>query len=196
MRRTATRVALVLPLVAALLAGCDDPSSSAAPTAAESELTFVRMSDDAPPLDATEVSFWARRDADREVQIRYTLGGYAGKCLTFRVPAGALLSEDSVLITIRVPDALRFDYEFSPAGLRFSDSHPAELAIRYQWADPDFNSDGVVDERDSEIAGRFGFWKQEQPGQPWTQLQTTRSEATLEAVTHLTGFTRFALASE
>jgi hypothetical protein len=189
--------AILAPLLAlALAGGCDDPSSSVEITVSEDQLTFVRMADDAPPLDATEVSFWAKRDQPTERQIRYTVGGYQAKCLTFRVPAGALIDQDSVLITIRVPDASRFDYEFSPSGLHFDPDHPAEIEVRYQWADPDFNGDGILDQRDEAIAGDFGFWRQEQPGEPWTKLETTRSETTLEAVARVTGFTRYALASE
>jgi hypothetical protein len=185
-----------LALLLAVTGGCDDPSSTSGPTVEEDQLTFVRMAPDAPPLDATEVSFWAKRDQETSREIRYTVGGYQAKCLTFRVPAGALVDRDSVLITIRVPDERRFDYEFSPSGLRFDPDHPAVIEVRYQWADPDFNGDGVVDQRDEAIAGRFGFWRQEQPGEPWTRLETTRSETTLEAVAKVTGFTRYTLASE
>lgn len=183
-------------MLALLMTACRDPSADEGPALEEARLTFVRMAPDAPPLSATEVSFWAKREESREVQIRYALGGYVSKCLRFRVPAGALLDRDSVKITIRVPDARRFDYEFSPAGLRFDPRHPAELEVRYRWADPDLNGDGVVDQRDSALAARFGFWRQERSGERWMRLETQRSEASLEATARIVGFTRYALASE
>jgi hypothetical protein len=195
MRRS--RTALLAPLLLWLLAGgCDDPASSGTATRQESELTFVRMAPDAPALNATEVSFWAKRGQDTEGTILYTLSGYDAVCLRFAVPAGALTGPDSVLITVRVPDPSRFDYEFSPGGLRFDPDHPAEIEIHYRWADPDFNQDGVVDEKDTAIAGRFGYWRQERPGEPWTKMETTRSETTLVATAKVAGFTRYALASE
>jgi hypothetical protein len=195
MRRSRSTI-LSLALLLSLAGGCDDPSGADAPSLAEDQLTFVRMAPDAPPLNDTVVTFWAKRGEAREGTILYTLSGYDAICLRFVVPAGALTDDDSVKITIRVPDPSRFDYEFSPSGLRFDPHHPAEIEIHYRWADPDFNHDGVVDQKDAAIAGRFGLWRQERPGEPFTRLATRRSETMLEATAQVTGFTRYALASE
>ena len=189
------------------LPGCSefvDPDIRAAP---ESELTFVRLSSDSPAIDTTTVTFWAVRGKDREVQIRYFYAesGDFAKCLRLLVPAQALHLRpdgtpfavgDSVRITVRMPDPTRLTFEFDPAGLRFDPLHPATIEVVYRYADRDFNGDGVVDRRDDALAANFGFWKQERPGEVWTSVSTQRFENIMEARATVTGFTKYALASE
>lgn len=198
------RLGTLALLVATAVVGCDGPLSleSGVP---ESELTFVRVADDAPPLAATEASVWVKRGEDRELRINYlAYNGDTLKCLRFRVPAEAPLrhpdgrdfaSGDSVLVTVRVIDESRFAFEFSPAGLVFDPAHPAELEVRYTWADPDFNGDGREDVLDERIADRFGFWRNEAAGEPWFRVTTRRFEDVMEARADIVGFTAFALAS-
>lgn len=178
-------------------AGCSDPVGPPGNSVEESDLIFVRTVENAPELDATVVSFWAVPDESRSVAIRYSgAGPYpAGDCLTFTVPAGAITGQDSVLITIEVVDTDRFDFEFAPAGLRFAEGHPARLEVNYLWADRDFDGDGDVDADDDEIADSFGFWRQEQTGAPWFEVATVKGAEDPRAVAVITGFTRYALAS-
>lgn len=171
---------------------------------AESDLLFIRAAPDTPPFEATTVSFWIKRGETREAQIRYTAYDGEGKCLLFRVPAEAPLRHadgrafavgDSALVTIRLTDTSLFRFEFDPEGLEFDPAHPAELEIRYRWADPDYNGDGVVDGADAEIDARFAIWHQDTPGAGWEQIRTTRLTDLLEARAAVTGFSQYALAS-
>lgn len=170
----------------------------------ESELVFIRAAPDAPPLESTTVSFWIRRGETREARIRYTAYNGDGKCLLFRVPAEAPLRHpdgrafavgDSALVTIRVTDTTLFRFEFDPEGLEFDPAHPAELEIRYRWADPDHDGDGVIDADDARIAANFAIWHQDVPGEGWEKIRTTRLNDLLEAHAEVTGFSQYALAS-
>lgn len=182
-------------LVALLaIAGCDD-ATDPVEAVDESSLTFLQVAEDAPPVTDTVVTFWASRTEDREVQIRYISEGYVGKCMRFRVPAGSLKGQDSVKITIRLVDRKHFNFQFEPAGLQFDPANPAQLEVRYKWADPDLNADGVFNEVDEALARSFGFWRQERVGDPWIRVKTQRSETDLEAITPVTEFTRYALAT-
>jgi hypothetical protein len=187
-------------LLATLAYGCDR-----APTGVPGDrLAFIRVADGAPALEAQEVSFWAVKGENREVEIRYQPlpGETEGeRCLRFRVRDDALLRDadgrrflegDSVLITIRVVDYRHFHFEFQPAGLRFDPEEPAELRVAYQFADPDFNGDGVVDGRDEDFD--FGFWRQERTGLPWRRIGSVRVHDLEEVRADLDGFTRYALA--
>jgi hypothetical protein len=191
-----------------LVAGCDgSPLAVNGPLlAVEPDLHFVRVAEDAPPLLDTVVTFWAVRGQERSVEIRYLQnGGYeGGLCLQFTVPAAGLWREpggsvvgmgDSVEITVRVLDTERFYFEFEPAGLKFDPAHPAKLRVNYRWADRDFDGDGMVDAAELGYWEGFGFWRQEQPGEPWAQSETRRTESMYDAVTLVSGFTRYALAS-
>jgi hypothetical protein len=194
-----------------LAAGCGgpfdatqtDPEEASAP---EADLTFLRFTQDAPPLADTVVSFWARADRNREIEIRYLPRGdfRGGTCLYFRVPGNSLLRHpygravqpnDSVLITIRVVRATHLHFQFLPAGLQFDPERPAELRVFYDWVDRDYNGDGRVDEADEAIHQRFGFWRQEQAGENWVSRRTDRDDNTKRARLFVSGFTSYALAS-
>lgn len=198
----------ILALVVALaLSACGDPLGSGDELLEEGRLVFVPVAADAPPLLATEVSFYAKKGETREVQLRYDPAyGYGnGKCLLLRVPAGALdrdasgrvfAAGDSVLIRVRVVDAGHFHFSFEPSGLRFDPANPAQLEVRHVWAAADLNGDGAVDSRDAAIDQRFGFWRQGRPGERWGRIQTTRDGQLLEARATLTTFSQYALASD
>lgn len=201
LRRLST---LVLPL---LVLGCERSTTEPADTAREEDLTFFRFAADAPPLSDTTVSFWAVKGDSREVEIRYESGTgapYGGVCLEFEVDGDALLRRpdgtpfqrgDSVRITIRVVDPARFDFEFSPAGLKFDPAKPAELKVDYRWADRDFNGDGKVDAEDERIERSGGFWRQERAGDLWQRIGTVRIKDQMRVEANIEGFTRFAVAS-
>lgn len=191
------RSLLILSLSAlAGLGACDDPTGLE-DGVDETDLIFIRTTEDAPPLANTTVTFWAVPDEDRTVKISYlATGPYpAGDCLTFTVPAGAITGPDSVQITIEVVDPKQFHFEFSPAGLDFSEENPARLEVNYLWADQDFDGDGDEDAADEAIAASFGFWRQETPGSQWFDVSTEKFVGGPLAVTEITGFTRYALAS-
>lgn len=184
-----------------LLASCRDLTSPTQEQVVdESQLTFVRVDPAAPPLDALEVSFWAVRGEERQVQITYDSGPYGnGKCLLFRVPEDAVplgvAPGDSVQVTIRVMDASEFRFEFQPQGLQFDPAHPARLEIRYRWADPDFDGDGDVDPRDLLLSETFGLWKLT-GAETWERVPADRRRDVLEIHAPIVGFTQYALATD
>lgn len=190
---------ILLVLAGALLAACGDGSTDPpGQTVPENELVFIRSAAGAPPLVTTDTSFWVKAKDGREVRIPYVNGQ---GCLEFKVPGDALLrrpdgsaiqSGDSVRITIRHTDSGRFSFEFLPSGLQFNPSRPAELRIRYQYADPDLNGDGRVDSADDRFD--FGIWRQEASAQPWANLISVRDASIQEVRATITGFTKFAVA--
>lgn len=173
----------------------------------ESHLTFLRFAESAPPLADSVVSFWAVRGEDRGVEMRLAPAGDGEQgedFLQFEVPGDALLkhpngrafvSGDSVLITIRVVDATRFLFHFEPSGLQFDPKNPAELEVSYEYADRDFDQDGDQDADDRRVEREFGFWHQRRLGGLWAKMATIRIEDLEEVEAEITGFSRYALAS-
>ncbi|HST59911.1 MAG TPA: hypothetical protein VLK84_14500 [Longimicrobium sp.] len=188
------RLVLLLALPAALLA-CEDPGGGEGPVPGE-ELVFLRPAPGAPNLTTYDTSFVAVAGQDREIRLRYTNGG---ECLRFELDKDALTQRpngtrmnagDTITIRIRVVDNGYFNFEFQPAGLRFAE--PAELRVNYQFAHPDFNGDGEVDDDDEDF--EFGWWRQEMPGQDWERIGGVRVHDLTEVRADIDGFTRYALA--
>lgn len=179
-------------------AACDgDPAGP--PSRGSGDLVFIQQAENAPALETSQVSFWVTQDDGGEAEIRYVNGH---DCLEFDVPGDALHSlngaafgeEDSVRITIRVIDADRYIFEFLPAGLRFKSNREAELRVSYQYADPDYNLDGVVDGDDDDY--EFGFWRQETGETGWTRIGTAQLKDLEELRADLRGFSKYAVAGE
>lgn len=199
MTKSLSRAALA---VLALLAACGRSPSGSGGVPAD-ELVFLRTAASAPEVAAVHAEFWAVQGRNSEVRIRYRPGAgesQGEELLRFRVsnntrlrrPDGSLVAEDdSVRIVIDFPDPSRFQFQFSPSGLRF-EGDPAELRVSYAFADPDFNGDGRVDSRDDDF--EFGFWRQEAPGQEWTRIGDLRLHDQREVRGDVTGFTGYALA--
>lgn len=202
MMHLSRRALPTLLLASAFLASCRDLTTSVErETVDESELTFVRVDPEAPPLDAYEVSFWAVQGEERQVQISYSTDYGNGKCLLFRVPADAVMlgvaQGDSVRITIRVMDHAQFRFEFLPEGLRFDPEHPAQLEIRYRWADPDYDGDGDVDPRDLLLSETFSLWQKVTTSTAWQRVAgAERRRDEFEIVAPVVGFTQYALATD
>jgi hypothetical protein len=199
--------AAVLSLLLLLAGGCDSVFAPRNDLVLEdTAIEVVEVAPNAPPLQKTTVSFWAVRGETREVEIRYAAApGYSGKCLRFVVPADALLRDaagkviergDSVQITIRVIDPSQFLFEFEPAGIRFDPAHPAKLEIRHRWAVADLNRDGIVDDSDTAVARELSIWRQERLGADWVKIPSQRLTDLQEVHAEITGFTRYALASD
>lgn len=197
-----TRSTLFLVLCSAALAlgaaACDgDPAGP--PKRGSGDLVFIRQGEDAPPLQTTQVSFWVTQDDGGEAEIRYANGR---DCLEFDVPNDALQSlngvsfgeEDSVRITIRVVDLERYVFEFLPAGLKFRANREAELRVSYDYADPDYNDDGVIDGDDVDYD--FGFWRQEAGETRWTRIGTAQLKDLEELRADIRGFSKYAVAGE
>jgi hypothetical protein len=201
MPRFSVRILTALGAIAAL-AACGELSGPE-DGVDESDLTFVRFAANSPPLEADSIVFYAVRGETRVGEMRYVTPTYKGKCLLFRVPAQSLLRHpdgrpvlqgDSVRIVIRIENETRFQFSFEPHGLVFDPDHPAELEVRYLWADLDYNGDGKVDDRDEKDAARIKFWHQVQPGAKWREIPTSHLLDAVEARASVLGFSQYALA--
>lgn len=202
---TTRPVVLVLSLLSliGLGLGCSDNNSPDERT--EEDLNALQIRADAPPLERTDTSFYARKGEDREVALYFTdgVGGrgtiyfllrvYAGSLAT--LPDGTPIAEgDSVLITVRVPDPARVLFDVQPTGLQFDPAAPAELLLHYNEVDPDLDRDGDVDADDLAIESSLAVWRQEVPGQAFMRLPSVVNLALDGALTFIPGFTRFAVA--
>jgi hypothetical protein len=185
----------LLALLPAVGAGCEDPSGDGGLVPGR-DLVFLRPAPGAPALAVDEISFVAVAGQDYDIRIDYENGD---ECLRFRLdddaltrrPNGTPMNEgDTITIRIRVVDDGYFNFEFQPAGLRFAE--PAELRVNYQFAHPDFNGDGEVDDDDEDF--EFGWWRQEMPGQGWENIASARVHDLTEVRAEIDGFTRYALA--
>ena len=196
MRKFATPAAL---LAAVLIVGCG--SDTTAPIEkSSSDLHFLRLSSTAPALQATTVSFYAKKGEDREVRLRFQNGE---DYLRFRVFASSLAQRpdgsafaqgDSILITITVTDPTKLAADFQPSGLKFSSSAPARLQFEFGECDKDLNGDGVVNTTDSALIPLISTWRQESAGAPWVKVSSTVEIEINEVQASISGFSGYALA--
>lgn len=202
---TTRPVVLALSLIGliGLGLGCSDDNS--ADERAEEDLNTLQIRADAPPLERSDTSFYARKGEDREVALYFTDGGggrgsvyfllrvYAGSLTA--LPDGTPIAEgDSVLITVRVPDPTRVLFDVQPTGLEFDPAAPAELLLHYNEVDPDLDGDGDVDADDLAIESSLSVWRQEAPGQAFMRLPSVVNLALDGVLSFIPGFTRFAVA--
>ncbi len=202
------RCARVLPLaLAALMAGCSDSGGpDTGGVKPPSQLTIIRLPASSAPIWNPVDSFYAKKGEDRELRISFanaTGTGPGEEYMRLRVDAPTLLARpdgtpfqvgDSILITVRVNDPSLVQFEFEPAGLTFNPSVPAQLKIEYGETGGDLDDDGDVDAEDSTIEQVMAVWRQEQPGQSYTQLSSLRFEELDEIEADILGFTRYAIA--
>ncbi len=169
----------------------------------EDELVFLRFAGTATPLESSVVTFWAVNGEDREGRVFFLdQQGQRGDEFVrlrvdatslFRLPTGQSIAPgDSVLITIMV-DPSRLVVTLLPSGLVFSSSRPAELRIRYDKANLDYNDDGTVDSEDDDAEARFAIWRQSLPGQPFVRLGSVRFDDDKRVEANLTEFSRYAI---
>jgi hypothetical protein len=170
------------------------------------ELHFLRLDPTSPPLVAQTASFYAKVGEDRELRMYFRprpLETDSTEFLRFRVDAGALarrpdgsafVAGDSILITVTMTDLTRLIVDFQPSGLRFNSQRPAQLKIRYENADHDFDDDGDEDDRDILLEGTFDIWMRENATQPWFPLGSIRHLEIDEVEADIFGFTNHALA--
>ena len=194
-----------------LLSGCgDDPPTSPGPTPVpEAQLTFLRQGPTAPPLLTTDTTVTATKGQDLEVRLFYAPAPGSGSATgeeflrlklgeetLLRYPPnhprqGALFQDgDTVSIRIQV-DPQEIIATLEPSGLTFNVNEPATLKLRYAESDDDIDDDG---ESDPELESEIDMWRQENPGDPWFRIGTTKSEDLDEVEAELFGFSRYALA--
>jgi hypothetical protein len=186
-----------LAILAGLATACDDSATNSEPPdmVEESQLDFVPLRGDAPPLETMDTTFWAVKGEERDLEIRFQGQGGPGtgqKFLVFEVeeqtllrrPDGTQFAEgDSIEIRV-VIDPEFYIASFEPSGLTFNQDEPAKLKIEYDEAEDEFL------EREQE----FELWRQENPGDPWERIGTIQIEELDEIEALLFGFTRYALA--
>ncbi|MBL8998278.1 MAG: hypothetical protein KJZ74_03595 [Gemmatimonadales bacterium] len=195
-----------------LLAACADsgvePPAGPTPTVGDSSavVNFLRPAVGAPAIANPVVSFYAKVGEDREAFMYYqrrASGSDSTVFVRFRVRPNSLLSRpggapfvagDSILITITLVDPSRLQVSFSPSGLRFSPSDPADLKLSFLEADEDLNGDGVVDSRDTAIQAMLAVWRRERVGDPWVRQPTILAPGTHEVETDILGFTDYVIA--
>lgn len=198
------RVLVLVGALSALGLACADDSTAPVERPAD-QLNIVRLSSETQVPEELVLSFWAKRGEDREGRL-YLPDGSGGQGTEFarvRVNATSLRTRpdgtpfqagDSVLITLRVADPSRILFELEPSGLEFDREEPAELRIRYDHADDDFNGDGKVDDSDARIEGDLAIWRQESPDAPFERLNSVQIRDDRELRAELRGFSRYAVA--
>lgn len=191
MRLRRYMTSLVLALIAA---GCSDQTGPS-PTAVSAPLATVvppplgshilQQAVTAPRLQTYRMSFWAKRGTQKTVAVYYRRAPgqwLPDPFLRFKIPINGLVAGasgvplargDSILITMSI-DTVLFSVDFQPAGVVFSGSSPAQLAIWYKNANPDLNNDGIVDATDEALQQQLAFWYH---GKVWLQ-QWSKSDTT------------------
>jgi hypothetical protein len=145
------------------------------------EPRFLQFEEQAYAAAPKEGSFWAVKGEERDLVLRYTDNGAAflrftvgPQSLASRPDGTAFEQGDSVLISVAVDAAGAMVFRFSPSGLKFDASEPAELKLDHARANPDYNGDGGVDLLDSVASLQLGVWKQELPVLPWLKIPSLR----------------------
>lgn len=188
---------------ALLVTSCGD--STGPDTRPDDGLNILRVAADAPPLEASEVSFYAVRGRGSEGILYFQdgNGGRGQEYLRFTLDNESLITDagglpvaigDSVLIRITVVDPAEIQFQFEPAGIVFNPLHMPELRIRYDESDHDFNEDGLENAEDSEIETRLSLWRQELPGGVYIKLPSLLTADVDEVEGKVAGFSRFAIA--
>lgn len=198
------RTSTLLAVTALVLAGCGDTGPTT-PERPPAELNIVRLAPNHPPFEQTTVSFWARVNQSREGKIyfRNSQGERGEEFASLKIDSGSLLARpdgssfgtnDSILITMSVVDPSRVLVELQPAGLRFRSDKPAELKLEYGEADEDLDDDGDIDGDDHSAEQKLAIWRQEKPGEDYTQVGSVKSEDLREIEAKLVSFSRYAIA--
>lgn len=195
---------LLVAITAALLLGCSN--SSGPDSVPNTQLRVIEQDTTAPPLVATQGSFWAKVGEGRELRFYYQGGNPADtgeEFLRFEVPGDGLFRKpdgsafqagDSILITLTIDDPTRFLFRFEPAGLQFSSSHPARLKIEYFDANHDFNEDGVHNQADDDIEHILDVWRREGPTADWFRVGSVKFEELDEIDANILSFSEYAIA--
>jgi hypothetical protein len=160
------------------------------------QLNILRQAPTAPALATYQVTFWAYEDKASGAAVNYVTGE---PFLRFQIQKNGLVAGaggtslnrgDSVAITLTI-DPVYFTVDFQPSGVKFATQAPAVLAMSYAQADPDLNSNGVVDGSDRKLIGQLAIWIRDNTYDSWKQL-LSRNDMTSQyiagAVPHFSQF--------
>lgn len=153
----------------------------------------AQSADEAPQLDAYELSFCAKHGELRDVVVNYVddNGTGTGRFLHFTVPPTALLtrpdgtpftSGDSVLISLSINQS-EVIVEFGPSGLVFDENTPAVLEMWYDGADDD----------DQGSQEQLGIWHQQDAGELWFPIESAHNTEQKRLKTHVFHFSTYAV---
>ena len=191
---------LLTVVLLAVLAACSDSTAPANVQKPASDLHFLRLSASAPAIQATTVSFYAKKGEDREVRVHFQNGEdylrfrVFGNSLAQRPDGSAFATGDSIQITITITDPTKLVADFQPAGLKFSTANPARLQFEFGECDKDLNGDGVVNAADAALVPLISTWRQETANAPWVKVSSVVEVQINEVQADITGFTGYALA--
>lgn len=191
-----------------VLAGAAACNSSSGPqnSAPRASLNIVRQDSTYKPLLSGQGQFYAKVGVGRVLRLVYqgsTPTDSGSELLRFEVPNDGLYRRpdgtsfgptDSILITVTVVDAKRFLFAFQPSGLQFNPNSPARLKIEYQYADHDFNGDGIADSADVTIESQLGMWRRDLPDTLWFGVGAVKFENLQEFDANILSFSQYAVA--
>jgi hypothetical protein len=206
MTRRLPLFALAATAVVALGVACTSSTAPDPPIVKPpASLHIVTLQPNHPQLYSDSISFMAIRGQSAEQSIYFADagGGPGEEYVRFRLDGQSLLAYpdgtpfkagDSVRITIRVinPDSIYF--QFDPAGLKFDPAQPARLTIKYDQTGGDYDGDHQVTAQDSLLADTLAIWRQPNPTDSFTRLQSIRIQDAEEIEADVLGFSRYALA--
>jgi hypothetical protein len=198
--RSTTVTAALLAGAAALALGCSDSTGTDGTDRAPDQLNVVTLRSDAPAPAQSELTFWAKAGVSQDTALKFSTGeDYARfklgtHSLLARPDGTPILPGDSVQITIRIVDPAKVLFEMQPAGLKFNPVDMAELRIRYDQADDDFDHNGQHDAQDDRIRQELSIWRQETLGAVFEKLGVVRIDTDSELRAQLSGFSRYAIA--
>lgn len=202
----------VMPLTVVLVvASCSDQTGPT-PTVVPAPLAgvvappplgtrIIQQAVTAPRLRTYRVSFWAKRGTQKTVGVYYrraTGEWFPDPFLRFKIPINGLVAGaggvplargDSVFITMSI-DTVLFSVDFQPAGVIFSTSSPAQLAIWYKNANPDLNGDGVVNADDEALQEQLAFWYH---GKVWLKQWSSSDTTNLSVSGPIYHFSQYAV---
>jgi hypothetical protein len=180
-------------LLALLVAACagDDQAAPSATALLGGELTFLRFTGDGYQAAEKSGGFWAVPGQSRSLELRYTDTNQA--FMRFEVGPNALVSADSVFITVAVDAAGQLAFHFEPSGLRFNHQAPAVLRIDRARSNPDIDGNGRVDLADTLLSLNVGVWKRELPMLPWLLIPSLNLLGTVTEA-RVYDFTSFGMA--
>ena len=197
MKRLHLRTLVGAALLTAV-AACSD-SSGGNITKPGGALTYLHIAPTAPPLCADSVGGWAVKGG-ANFELALVFGTISHPCPDGRdflrlkieteglqsLPNGTpIATGDSVFISVVWAGGDSVLFRLEPSGLVLSASNPAELHINY----------GETEESDDEtVLQQAAIWRQEQPGDDFTRLSSTRHQDSSEIETRLNGFSRYAIA--
>lgn len=196
---------LMVGVVVAIASACSDSNGPGGP-APRATLNIVLQDSTYKPLLSDTGSFYAKVGEGRRVRLVYqgsTPTDSGAEFLRFEVPNDGLYRKpdgtsfgpnDSILITVRVLDAKKFLFDFQPSGLQFNPNDPARLKAEYQYAEHDFNGDGVIDSTDADIEAVLDLWRRDLPDTLWSKVGAVNFESLQELDANVFSFTQYAVA--